>query len=201
MDQTFGVNGANPQQYVQQSEQPEQINELDAKTYSLARKIIEGFGLIVANIFTLGLINLFSAVHAEYEPVFGISWEQIFGGKGNSSPEEPVSDKPFEVLPNLALNQAEKDMKEEIALKISEGYQEVLNLISNHSNNYFNQNLVDNQLHSLALEINTIWINHNLKLLEKSGVSFSKEKIYETLDVFIEHFPLLQKVKDMIVID
>lgn len=81
MDQTLSLNGANPQQYVQQDEQSQQLNELETRTYSLARKIFEGLGLIIANILTVGLINVFSGVRAEYEPVFGISWEQVFDRK------------------------------------------------------------------------------------------------------------------------
>lgn len=62
---------------------PNQGNQTDAKVYSLGRKIIEGFGLILANFFTLGLINVFKAVREEYEPVFVSSLSQQ-GGNGNS---------------------------------------------------------------------------------------------------------------------
>lgn len=98
---------------------------------------------------------------------------------------------------NSALKQAENDMKEEIASKIKERYQGILNLISNPDNPLC-QILVDRQLQSLALEINTIWTDHNLSSLEKSRVSIDREKIHEVLDVFVKQFPLLQQVKDLI---
>lgn len=76
-------------QPVQEIEQPKQLNEIDDKTYSLVRKIFEGLGLILANIFTLGLINKSLAVRMEYEPVFGISYEDLFWCcLGNS--EQPI---------------------------------------------------------------------------------------------------------------
>jgi hypothetical protein len=46
------------------------IGITDEKTYSLARKIFEGLGLILANVFTLGFINIFKCVRDEYRPVF-----------------------------------------------------------------------------------------------------------------------------------
>lgn len=101
-------------------------------------------------------------------------------------------------IPNAALKQAENDMKEEIASKISEEYREILNLISNNLNNPLSQSLINRQLQSLALEINTIWTNHNLSSLKQSGVGIGREKIHEVLDVFVQQFPLLQQVKDLL---
>ena len=49
-----------------------QMSETDVKTYSLARKIFEGIGLILANILTFGLINIIfsKTIREEYERVF-----------------------------------------------------------------------------------------------------------------------------------
>lgn len=81
MEETQSIYGVNHSGFVHESKQPEQMNETDDKTYSLARKIFEGLALILANIFTVGLINIFPTVRAEYEPVFGISWKKLFGSE------------------------------------------------------------------------------------------------------------------------
>lgn len=67
-------------------------NKTDAKVYSLGRKIIEGIGLVLANFFTLGLINIFEVVRNEYTPVFcGNTHLKGEKDKGNSSPTQTVS--------------------------------------------------------------------------------------------------------------
>jgi hypothetical protein len=63
--------GANPDET-----QEKKISPIDIKTYSLARKIFEGLGLILLNVVTLGTINLDllrdnSWLNQEYNAVFG----------------------------------------------------------------------------------------------------------------------------------
>lgn len=53
--------------------QSSSLSRGDVKIYHLARKIFEGLALIMANIVTLGLINICSCIRKEYLPVFGFS--------------------------------------------------------------------------------------------------------------------------------
>lgn len=91
---------------------------------------------------------------------------------------------------------AEDNMKTIIESKINKSYQEILNLMSIGD---LPQTIVKNKVQSLALEIHTIWTHHTLSLLNECGTKIPKEKIYEILDLYIEKFPLLRSVKELIV--
>lgn len=54
-----------------------EISSSDAKTYTLARKIFEGLGLILLNLITLGFINFSATICDEYKKVFTFSPKQI----------------------------------------------------------------------------------------------------------------------------
>ncbi|CDR34873.1 hypothetical protein [Criblamydia sequanensis] len=92
--------------------------------------------------------------------------------------------------------ETENNMKEEIAAKITERYQEILNFIGKTFESPLCKDMVLNQLDCLALEINTLWTNHSLKSLSESGIGISREKALEVLDSFVEKFPQLQRVKE-----
>ncbi len=64
---------ATPESLLNSFDLPKNMNSTDSKTYSLARKIFEGIALILGNIFTLGLINIFKVIRDEYHLVFCIN--------------------------------------------------------------------------------------------------------------------------------
>lgn len=94
--------------------------------------------------------------------------------------------------------ESENQMKKEIAEKITEKYQETLDFIGRNFESPLCKDMVLNQLDCLALEINTLWSQHSLKSLAESGVGISNEKALEVLDSFVEKFPQLQRVRDIL---
>jgi len=94
------------------------LDQTDVKTYSLARKIFEGLALIFANIFTIGLINVFNAVRNEYGPVFSIKSnnnveennEDPLGSEGTS--QDSVNERQSEQTPSRSSKRKKIDTEE-----------------------------------------------------------------------------------------
>lgn len=92
-----------------------------------------------------------------------------------------------------------KQMQNEIASKLSDRGIEIISLISeNLSNDDLRHTLVDRQFQLLALEINTIWVNHDLRLLESTGSGIGREKMIEVVDSMGVDCPVLLRVKELL---
>lgn len=77
------------------------VKETDIKTYSLARRIIQGLAMILLNIFTIATINFWAAFRDEYLPVFGFSpFTQSTSSNTSSSQKKDSVDETLNTSPD-----------------------------------------------------------------------------------------------------
>lgn len=99
MTNKISTSTSNPTPYL--DNQPTQLNKVDKKTYSFTRKFFEGIALILANIITFGIINIFKAVREEYGRVFVIGNQAIT--------KNETSDKSSTSIQNLPVNSSQTE--------------------------------------------------------------------------------------------